>query len=268
MGPIRNPADASANMATQTITPELPCVDERLVMPESGYEIIGGQVVVVSPAHEPHGSRHAKLAALLGAHPGSAYNVAIDMLTRTSATDDFAPDASLYPLARDPETGGRQLEALAFEVVSTETLAHAGKKAARLLGRGVRRVFAIDVERLRGLEWSQTTDAWEILASDATIEDRALAVPLPFRELLAVANADDAVARALLAKRNPILVAALQDHMLRGKAESIVSILVARGVPLADLERDTLLATRDAPTLERWLARVATGANADELLRA
>jgi hypothetical protein len=30
---------------------DLPPPDERLVMPECGYEIVGGEVVAVSPAH-------------------------------------------------------------------------------------------------------------------------------------------------------------------------------------------------------------------------
>ena len=62
------------------------------------------------------------------------YSAAVDMLTRTSAKNDLAPDASVFPAARDPETGGRRLEELAFEVVSTETLSHAAKKARALVG--------------------------------------------------------------------------------------------------------------------------------------
>jgi hypothetical protein len=45
-------------------------------------------------------------------------------------------------------------EHLVFEVVSTESIGHAARKAAKLSARGVRRVFAIDVERSRALEWS------------------------------------------------------------------------------------------------------------------
>jgi hypothetical protein len=33
----------------------LPAVDERLVAPESRYEILDGRIVHVSPAHPPHG---------------------------------------------------------------------------------------------------------------------------------------------------------------------------------------------------------------------
>jgi hypothetical protein len=114
----------------------LPAVDEPLVAPESRFEIVAGKVFPVPPAQEPHASLNSKLAALLEAHVTEDFNVAVDMLTRTDELTNFAPDASVYPAARDPETGGRQLEHLAFEVVSTETLGHAATKAALLVERG------------------------------------------------------------------------------------------------------------------------------------
>lgn len=126
----------------------LPAVDEHLVMPGSGFEILDGKVFEVPPALEPHAERNSKLAALLEAHVRDEFNVAVDMLTRTDRLNDFAPDASVYPRARHPETGGRQLEQLAFEIVSTETMGHAALKAAKLIERGVRRVFALDIEGL------------------------------------------------------------------------------------------------------------------------
>jgi hypothetical protein len=127
------------------------------------------------------------------------------MLTRTSEIDDIAPDVSVFPDARDPETGGRQLEQLGFEVVSSESLGCAGRKAAKLVARGARRVFAIDVERARALEWSSSLGTWSVLDPSAHIEDRALEVPLPIGALLLAAKADDAVARTLVAKHNPVI---------------------------------------------------------------
>ena len=121
-------------------------------MPETRYEAIDGKIAYVCPSDEPHGTYHSRIAALLEAHVVAAYRVAVDMLTRTSEKNDMAPDASVFPAARDPETGGRRLEELAFEVVSTESLSHAGKKARALAERGVRRVFAVDVERRRALQ--------------------------------------------------------------------------------------------------------------------
>src|SRR5690606_7803672 len=169
---------------------ELPAVDERLVAPESGYEIIDGRVVAVPPAREPHAERHAKLGALLEAAVVDDYNVAIDMLTRTSQYSDIAPDASVYPIARDPSTGGRQLEELAFEIASTQSLTDAGRKAQLLTQRGVRRVFALDLDHGRVLEWSRETSTWEILPDSGTIEDRVFATPIPVVALIKAAKID------------------------------------------------------------------------------
>jgi Uma2 family endonuclease len=249
---------------------ELPAVDAHLVAQDCGYEIDDGKLVDVPPALEPHADRHAKLAALLEAHVAGDFNVAVDMLTRTSATSDLAPDASVYPLARDPRTGGRQLEHLAFEIVSTESLGHAGRKAASLAARGVRRVFAIDVERGRAFEWSRELGTWSLLDAGASIIDPALAVPLPIRALLHSAKADDSIASALLAKRNPVLEAALDTAEARGLAlglaEAILVVLASRALVPQPAERAQILGERDPVRLTRWLAHAAASASVAELL--
>ena len=203
---------------------ELPPVDARLVAPGDRYEIHDGVLVHVPPADEPHGTQHLTLSALVKAHAGSGFTGACDMLTRTSETSDIAPDVSVFPSARNPETGGRQLEHLAFEVVSTQSLGNAGRKAATLVARGVRRVFAIDVARARVLEWLR--GGWRELDASTAIEDPALAVPLPIEPLIHVTKADDAVAHALLARRNPVLEAALaegkRNGLVEGKQEGLV----------------------------------------------
>ena len=265
----------------------MPAVDERLVMPETRFEIIGGKVEHVPPADEAHGTRHSKISALLEAHAADGYEAAVDMLTRTSVKGDMAPDASVFPAARDPETGGRQLEEMAFEVVSTERLGHAAKKARALAARGVRRIFAVDVERRRALAWSTPTDTWEILSNDAVIEDRSLAAPLPIRALVEVAKADDAVAAALLAKKNPVIEGALQrsaahgeargreqgkvegkvEGKIEGKIESVLAILAARGIAVPSKAEKKIRAATDEAKLDRWLRRAVTAASADEVLR-
>jgi Uma2 family endonuclease len=200
---------------------ERSAVDARLAPPEARYEVHDGELVHVPPADEPHATRHSKTVALVEAHTGSEFDVACDLLTRASETDDVAPDVSVFPWARHPETGGRQLEHLAFEIVSTESLRHAGRKAAKLVGRGVRRVFAIDVERERALEWSSALGTWSVLDSRAYIEDVALAVPLPIDALVHVAKTDDVVARALLAKQNPVLIAVRAQDRTESFAEGM-----------------------------------------------
>ncbi len=88
-------------------------------------------------------------------------------------------------------------------MLSTERLGHAGRKADKLVARGVRRVFAVDTERGRAFQWSPQLASWAILSEAEHIEDRALAVPLPVEALVRAAKVDDAVARALLAKGTP-----------------------------------------------------------------
>jgi Uma2 family endonuclease len=269
---------------------ELPDLDDRLVTPETRFEILDGELVYVPPADSPHGTRHVQLAAVIEAHTGPAFEVAADMLTRTSRRDDFAPDVSVYPAAPSPQTGRRQLEQLAFEIVSTQSLRHAGRKAAKLAARGVRRVFAIDVERSRALEWSTAASAWRELDPAGHIADPALEVPLPIDAVIHAAKADDAVARALVARRNPVIEAVrAQDRRegkaegrtegkaegrtegkaegrTEGKAEALLAVLAARGIALDRAMRDRILGERDPLRLDRWIARAATAATIADVL--
>ncbi len=190
---------------------KLPGIDERLVAPESGYEIDEGKLVRVSPSDPPDAIRHSKNSALLEAHVADDFEVACDMLTRLSETSDRAPDASVFPRAPDPDTGGRQIEQLAFEVVNTESLSHAAKKASDLWTRGVTARLRRGRRTLRAFEWSGELGTWRLLDLAESIEDPALAVALPLEALVRAVKADDAIARALLAKRNPVLVAAFAE---------------------------------------------------------
>jgi hypothetical protein len=236
-----------------------------------------GELVDVSPADPPHAARHLQLAALIEAHTGLEFEAAADLLTRTSKVDDVAPDVSVYPDAPDPRTGGRQVEQLAFEIASTQSLGHAGRKAAKLADRGVRRVFAIDVERSRALEWSAELATWRELDPAGHIEDPALEVPLPIQAMIHAAKADDAVQRALIAKGNPVLEAhvakhrdeakaeGIQEGLTRGKAEALLAVLAARGVAVGDAQRVRILGERDPVQLDSWLTAAATCAEAAEL---
>jgi hypothetical protein len=245
----------------------LPAVDDRLVEPETRYEMVDGELVYVSPANRPHGSRHLQLCALIEAHTGLEFEAACDQLTRTSEIDDVAPDVSVYPDAPDPETGGRQIEQLAFEVVSTQSLSGAGVNAAKLVGRGVRRVFAIDIARSRALEWSAGT--WRELDAAGHIEDPALEVPLPIAALIHNAKVDDAIARALIIKGNPVIEAAKAgaraEGKAEGKAEAVIALLAARGMLLDPAVRDRILAEPDLQRLDRWIVRAASCTSIAEL---
>jgi len=281
--------------------PELPAIDDRLVTSETRYEMLDGELVYVSPADKPHGTRHLQVGALVEAHVHPAFDVAIDMLTRTSKVDDVAPDVSVFPDAPDPVTAGRQLEQLAFEIVSTQKLGNAGIKAAKLVGRGVRRVFAIDIERSRMFEWSHALGGWSILDSTDRIVDPALEVPMPIEDLIHAARTDDAVARALIAKGNPVfaqvraqdreagkdeglaegraegLVVGRAEGLVAGRAEglaegarlatanAVLRMLAMRNIAVDDRARAQILGEPAMARLEQWIERSATCTALSEL---
>ncbi len=259
---------------------DLPAVDERLVAPEARYEIDDGKLVYVAPADEPHGEAHGALAALLRAHCAVEYKVAIDMLTRTSKTSDIAPDASVYPAARDARTGGRQLEELAFELLSTTRLSTAASKADQLTKRGVRRVFGIDLVKRRVVEWSRDLGSWSILPTIGVIEDAVFATPLPIEGLLDIVGNDDLVVRAWRSRGHAEFAAERQEGREEGREQgreegreegreqglrdALHAVLTARFAG-TDRECAARMEHADAALLERWLARAVIAATIDEV---
>jgi hypothetical protein len=140
-------------------------------------------------------------------------------------------------------------------------LGHAGGKAAQLTARGVRRVFAIDVERARAFEWSHELGTWSFLDSSSSIEDRAFAVPLPVEPLLDAAKADDAIARALIAKRNPLIVAEVAKGREEGRVEGHAAVLrkqLIQKFGAIDAEQTSRIEGASPEALDRYLERVLT----------
>ena len=263
------------------IEAEVPAPDERLVAPGTPYEMYDGELVHVPPTDSAHGERQSKVSGLIEACVRPEFSVAIDMLTRTSRTTDLAPDISVSPRALDPATGRRQIAELAFEIVSTQSLGNAADKARRLVARGVRRVFAIDVEGGRALEWSDSLQAWQRYPG-TSIEDPVLAAPLPILPLARAASIDDAVARALVTKNNPVIASEKADSRQQGRREglaygrrdgiaeglrrALLQLVAARGIALEPADRARILGERDLERLERWFARAARGAPIADIL--
>lgn len=253
---------------------DLPDIHDRLVEPGTRYEMIDGRLVYVPPCDAPHGTRQLRLCALVEAHIGSDFVAASDLLTRTSLIDDIAPDVSVYRAAPDPRTGRPRLAEIAFEVVSTQSLGDAGAKAAKLVGRGVRRVFAIDVSRSRMLEWSTSLARWSLLDAAGVIADPALEVPLPIEAMIRDARIDGAVIRALDARHSPALeeikarseAEGRENGFRRGKAEAVVAVLAARNLAMAPEERAQILGERDPARLDRWISRAIAYISVAELL--
>jgi Uma2 family endonuclease len=235
-------------------------------MPGARVEILNGRLIHVAPADEPHATAHADLLSLLRLHVAPGYQVACDMLTRTSKDNDFAPDASVYPEHGD---GPRQLDELAFEVTSEQRLSIPTEKARELARRGVRRVFAILVKQKRVLEWSREIDHWRTLSLAESIQDRCLIRPLSVRALLDAAAVEDEVARAMLAKSNPVIAeasarveaAAEARGEATGEARALRKAIHALAEVLGltvDAQRDAVLQSLEADALRAILDRLRT----------
>jgi hypothetical protein len=162
-------------------------VDDHMANPGSGFEV--DDLIAVSFVR----SSHEHLARLLEAHAVPELQVGIRLLTRASRVDDLAPTAILYPRAADPYSGGRQLEHLAFEVVSPDSPSYAGHKAAKLLACGVRRIFTIDAERGQVIQWTRALGTGVPFLVGSSIEDPSFSAPLACDLLVRAAIADGPV---------------------------------------------------------------------------
>ncbi len=231
-------------------------VDDRIVAPESRAEIVEGRLVLSPPSDEKHAVPHADLAYVLRAHVKGGFSVAVDMLTRTSKDNDFAPDASVFESERDTVTGGRRLEQLAFEVVNEQALAVQTTKARELAKRGVRRIFCLGTKQQKLLEWSRETDGWSATPLEV-IDDPCFVRPLPTSALLRAAFADDAVLLALRAKGHPAFEAVREEGREEALRIGIVDLCDAMGLPLPEgaVEQLALMRSVDLDSVRLALKR-------------
>jgi hypothetical protein len=162
-------------------------------------------------------------------------------------------------------------------VVSEQKERDVTEKAVGMHRRGVRRIFAVYVKGPRLCEWSPRSRSWRPLDAASRIEDSCLAVPLPVAALLDAALADNAVAEALIAKGNAMILNLQAEAKATGKeeglaegrgriAESILRILTARGVAINPAQREEILRCSDFDRLDQWLLRAALASSADELI--
>lgn len=250
-----------------------PPIDENVLAENCGYEIVDGQVYELSPADEDHGTEHFNLPGLFKHCLKPEFKGTVDMLTRPSKGSNFAPDVSILKRARDPETDGRHVEEVIFEVIDSESRKHVSDKTRQLIARGVRRAFLIDTNQRSVSEWSRQTDGWVRLGDEAVIDDPCLAVPVPARALLDEATNEDVVAEAMVARNNPIIAHAVSDAEqrgeqrgeLRGRREALRSVAKAAGVTISDDDQARIDACVDTSTLDAWIARAVTARSADAI---
>jgi hypothetical protein len=145
-----------------------------------------------------------------------------------------------------------------------------------------------------------------MLPAEGALRDRALALPLPFDALVHMAKSDDAVARALLAKKNPVIDGAIRDGraegeakgrtegeakgraegeakgraegraegeargradgQAQGKADALLKLLRARGLRVSSGHRARISGCTDERRLDRWIRRAVTARTVRDVL--
>ena len=243
--------------------------DSDLVVSECGYEIDDGELVRVPAADRLHAERHAKLSALLEAHVAEDFKVAIDMLTRTSQIDDIAPDASVFPRARNPQTGRRRLEHLAFEIVSAQTRRTPFAKppsSAPVEFVASSRSMSNASRRSNGRRRSELG-----ACSIRRPSSRILRLPFRCRSRSCCGQRKQTTRwqrrcslRAIPCLWRPSSNSRATGHAA-GLAEAVVRVLARRNVPLTPANLERIRAECDISVLQRWLDRAITCTALDEL---
>jgi hypothetical protein len=241
----------------------LPSPDDHLVTPEvTRDEMIRGRRVVAMPANPPHADRQFDLGFVLRGHLKPGFVGSSELLTRVGVGSDFATDICIRKNGTDPNTGTRYLEELAFEVVNEQSARDIREKAEDLTARGVRRFIAVFVKTGKVCQWSQEKGGFQELALDSVLEDPCLSRPLRLRALLDAAEADDAVAQALVQKRNPVIEAVRSE----GKVAAILAVLAARGLDVSEAVRGRIAECRDGAVLDQWIAKAVVAGSAEEVV--
>jgi hypothetical protein len=252
-----------------------PPLDEHLVRPEvTRDEMLRGRGIIAMPALPPHADRHCELDYVIRGNVKAGYIPSTELLTRVAGGSDFATDTCIRKDGKDPASGGRYLEELAFEVVNEQSPRDIREKAEDLAARGVRRMFAVFVKTGQVCEWSREKGEWRELDRDGVIEDECLGRPLRVGALLDAAEADDSVARALVDKGNPVIEAVSaaarregkDQGLVEGQAQAILAVLAARGIAVSDGVRARILGCGDGVVIGRWIVRAATAARAEDVV--
>lgn len=253
----RSSSAVSAPSYGATEIAQLPHVDERLARPGVWEDVRDGVVHELTPADEKHGNAHHHVSLVIGTVVRDEYAASTDRLTRTGVRTDFAPDVAIFPREKT-EDGHSKMAEVAFEIADSQSRNDARWKAEKLIERGCRRVFLLDVDKSVLCEYDRATDDWRELAADALIEDRTFTVPIWASNLLDKIMNDALILNALRAKNSAVLTEILLDEARRGEAFGVLT--QARRALYRVLKKrfnvtedPRIEACTDVSALEHWL---------------
>lgn len=247
-------------------THDLPRIDDHLVQPEAGQEMVRG-IRIEASASPPHAERQHMLDQVLGAHVAPGYVGATELLTRFGPGSNFAADICIRKQGTDA-SGVRHLEELAVEVVSEQSRSDVTARAEDMVSRGVRRVIAVFVKSSTVEQWNAATRRFEPLDPDGVLVDATLTRAIPVRALLDAALGYDEIAKAVDLKGVPYMAQirqeAAQQGQQQGKRDTLARMLERRFGALPESTQQRLAAAT-LEQLEQWFDRLLEAASLDEV---
>ncbi len=256
--------------------------DDRLARPEYGEfgeEVIDGVRMECLASDAEHADPQLRLGIVVGVCLRKGYVASTELLTRIEEETDFATDVCVRQEGVDPETGGRYLEELSFEVANTQTRENLEEiRVPKLQRCGVRRISAVLVPEDEVLEWSVAESGWRGWARGEKIRDPVFIQPLEVEAILDAAEVDQLVSKAQLTKKEPHLMGVIKEREARGRADGLAegeakgyaeAILLAfesHSITLDAENRQEILECQDTALLRRLLTRALVATSASEVL--
>ncbi|MCP3996404.1 MAG: hypothetical protein GY722_15300, partial [bacterium] len=250
---------------------------------EFGEEVIDGVRMECLASDAEHADPQLRLGTLVEVCLHKGYVASTELLTRVETESDFATDVCVRRQGVDPETAGRYLEEISFEVANTQTRENLEEvRVPKLLRSGVRRIFAVLVPEDEVLEWSVEDGGWKGWTRGEAIRDRVFIQPLEVEAILDAAAVDQLVSKAQLTKKEPHLMGVIKEREARGEArgradglaegeakgyaEAILLAFDSHNITLDAENRQEILECQDTALLRRLLTRALVATSASEVL--
>ena len=129
------------------------------------------------------------------------------------------PTSHSSPEAPDAKTGRRQLEEITFEVCDSQRTRATCRRRRGVRRARVRRVFYVRVDEGAVYEWRRASDAGTTSVTATPSRDRCFVVPIPVQALLQRGARRRHRRRALLARGNAVVVAAVDAARAAGVSD-------------------------------------------------
>ena len=243
----------------------------------SPYELSDGHPVLCMPTGR-RGSRANLVGGQVLETDPAVKSAGVDLGYSRNPSHLRAPDVSVGDFADEP---GWSTEAppLAVEYADTgQDEAELKTKIAELLEAGTRYVWVVRLTGPRRVEVHEQGRPMRLARpEDELTAPGILKNPVPVPALYDREAAHEATLRNLLQRRGYESLDAVRaegkreggiEGEIKGRRESVLAVLKARGLAVSDEERAQILAARDVDVLDGWIVRATTAATTGKALAA